>query len=114
MTTAEKYAEIGGRENAPLCACHGEVMLWEAPSRWRCAEKRREVRRRYEASEKGREVYRKYYAANADKPDFRLRRAIAVAKHRNMKADKRDAKKIEAILDRYPDLKELVLSGTTS
>lgn len=42
MTAAEKYAEIGGRENAPLCKCHAMPMGWKRnpPSRaggyWRC------------------------------------------------------------------------------
>lgn len=42
VSAAEKYASIGGRENAPRCECHGEPMRWqkdnirEAGGHWRC------------------------------------------------------------------------------
>jgi hypothetical protein len=48
MRADEKYAEIGGRENAPKCDCHGVPMGWQSDERrdvggnWRCSFKNRE------------------------------------------------------------------------
>lgn len=42
-SAAEVYAELGGRDRAPVCRCHGRPQVWErrtsraAGGVWRCA-----------------------------------------------------------------------------
>ncbi len=69
MRADEKYAEVGGKANAPKCECHDYPMRWNrdtrytANGRWRCFISQREegVAAYWRDPEAGRERHRAWY-----------------------------------------------------